>query len=133
MPEQRENGAAIHTVIIFTTRIEKLSEFYRLGLGIGPFQESPNHRGCHVGDIYFGFDQIDKDTDRSPMTSGTTIWFEVDDIHARFDRLVELGATVRYPPMEKPHAGFLASLMDPDGNIFGIAQRRNIENVSSGG
>jgi predicted enzyme related to lactoylglutathione lyase len=122
--EQQPNGASLGTVILFTTQMEALSEFYCQGLGIGPYQESPKHRGCLVGTVYFGFDQVDDATEKAQRTLGATIWFTVDDIHATFDRLIELGASVRYPPMEKPHAGFLASLVDLDGNIFGISQAR---------
>ncbi|TFH10514.1 MAG: hypothetical protein E4H08_03440 [Candidatus Atribacteria bacterium] len=120
------SGAPIlGTVIIFTSRMEALSTFYQRGLNIGPYHESPKHVGCHVGAVYLGFDQVDDASVAAAKAIGPTLWFTVDDIHATFDRLISLGATVRYPPMEKPHAGFLASLLDPDGNIFGIAQRQN--------
>lgn len=116
-------GPSLSTVILFSTRMRELSEFYRLGLGIGPYQESPRHTGCFVGHVYLGFDQVDEQTPAPESNTGPTLWFTVDDIHATFDHLVALGACVRYPPTEKPHAGLLASLRDPDGNIFGIAQR----------
>lgn len=123
MSEDRQpTGTSLGTVILFTTQMKALSEFYAQGLGIGPYQESPKHRGCRVGAVYVGFDQVDDTAEDSQRMVGPTLWFTVDDIHATFDRLIELGAVVRYPPVEKPHAGFLASLVDPDGNIFGIAQ-----------
>jgi len=119
------SGPSLETVIIFTTRMKELSDFYSQGLNIGPYQESPQHLGCHVGSVYFGFDQVHDEAAEVQSKFGPTFWFTVDDIRAHFDRLVELGATVRYPPTEKPHVGYLASLKDPDGNIFGIAQRRD--------
>ena len=126
MSEKRQpGGTALETVIVFTTRMKELAEFYRQGLNIGPYQESPQHLGCHVGSVYFGFDQVRDEPAEARSQLGPTIWFSVDDIHVSFDRLVELGATVRYAPTEKPWAGILASLKDPDGNIFGIAQRRD--------
>ena len=116
-------GTSLETVIVFTTRMKELAEFYCKGLDIGPYQESPQHLGCHAGSVYFGFDQADDESAKTRSELGPTLWFTVDDIHASFDRLVELGATVRYPPTEKPWGAILASLEDPDGNIFGISQR----------
>ena len=123
--KSQPSGPSLETAIVFTTRMKELAEFYGKGLDIGPYQESPQHMGCHVGSVYFGFDQVDDESVEAPGKFGPTLWFTVDNIRICFDRFVELGATVRYPPTEKPHAGFLASLRDPDGNIFGIAQRPN--------
>jgi len=116
-------GTSLETVIVFTTRMNELAEFYCKGLDIGPYQESPQHLGCHVGSVYFGFDQVDDESAEARNKPGPTLWFTVDDIHASFNRLVELGATVRYPPAKKPWGAILASLKDPDGNIFGVSQR----------
>ncbi|MFC2078888.1 VOC family protein [Candidatus Bipolaricaulota bacterium] len=124
MPEKFEStGPSLDTVVIFTSRMKELAEFYKQGLGIGPFQESPQHLGCLVGSVYLGFDQVDDDSSDGRGTRGAAVWFTVDDIHASFDRLVDAGATVRYSPTKKPWGAVLASLEDPDGNIFGISQR----------
>ena len=114
------------TAIIFTTRMEALARFYQDGLGLGPYQTSPNHMGQQVGDLYLGFDQVDPVTQGSSGSRdlGVSLWFTVGDIEATFERLVALGAEVRYPPTEKPHVGYLASVYDLDGNILGLAQRR---------
>jgi len=103
--------------------METLAAFYSAGLGIGPYQSSPSHLGCMVGSVYLGFDQVDAEPARLGGRCGPTIWFTVDDIHASFRNLVQLGAKVRYPPAKKPWGAVLASLEDPDGNIFGISQR----------
>jgi uncharacterized glyoxalase superfamily protein PhnB len=47
----------------------------------------------------------------------------VDDLQATFERLVALGATVRYPPTRKPWGAELAAVYDLDGNLLGLAQR----------
>jgi len=117
------DGTSLETIIIFTCQMKALADFYRQGLDLGPYQESPHHLGCLVGSVYFGFDQIDADCAEVRSRSGPTIWFTVEDIQGCFTRLVELGAAVRYPPTEKPWGAVLASLKDPDGNTFGISQR----------
>jgi len=50
-------------------------------------------------------------------------WFEVDDLQTSFERFESLGAVVIYPPTKKPWGAILAALKDPDGNVFGLAQR----------
>ena len=51
-----------------------------------------------------------------------SLWFEVADLTATFNHLVAMGATIRYPPVEKPWGARLAALFDPEGNIIGLAQ-----------
>ena len=48
-------GTLLETVIIFTAQMEELARFYCEALDIGPFEQSPDHMGCRLGDIYFGF------------------------------------------------------------------------------
>lgn len=116
-----ERGIRLETAIIFSERMEELAGFYEKALEIGPYQRAPGHAGRQLGEVYLGFDQIDDPT-QSP--TGVTLWFTVDDLQATFDRMVELGAQVRYPPTRKPWGGYLASLYDPDGNLLGLSQRR---------
>jgi predicted enzyme related to lactoylglutathione lyase len=117
--EIEASGTALETVIIFTSRMEELARFYQQALELGEFNLSPGHIGVQVGPTYLGFDQVDEAT----SGAGVTVWFTVDDIQGTFQRLVEMGAEVRYPPSEKPWGGFLAALYDPDGNMLGLSQR----------
>lgn len=119
--EQGNEGTQLGTVIVFTKQMTQLAGWYQQALGLGAYESSPGHLGQTLGSVYLGFDQVeDGVADTSP---GVTLWFVVDDIESTFARLVELGATVRYPPTEKPWGETLASVQDPDGNIIGIAQR----------
>lgn len=114
----------IDTAIIFTANMEKLAEFYREGFHLPkPQAHGEAHLGFQVGRLYLGFDQYDEATNISPY--GATLWFRVDDVQATFDRLVELGAKIRYPPEDKPMGDRLAAVIDPDGNMVGLAQRRH--------
>jgi len=116
-----EQGTRLETVIIFTEQMEELARFYEEALGIGPFERSPRHLGCQVGAVYLGFDQVDE---VDGGKGGVTLWFTVDDIQARFDQLVQMGAEVRYPPTRKPWGALLAAVYDPDGNMLGLSQRQ---------
>ena len=110
------------TIIYFTTRINDLADFYRRGLDLG---EPQGHGGNHLGfllkgGVYLGFDQADE---AHPGFGGPSVWFDVDDLQATFDRFVALGAAVRYPPELKPMGDVLASLHDLDRNVFGLIER----------
>jgi predicted enzyme related to lactoylglutathione lyase len=118
-----EQATVLETVIIFTEHMAKMASFYQEALQLGPFESSPSHLGQQVGHVYFGFDQVEGVGDSSE--AGVTLWFTVNDLQATFDRLVSVGAKVRYPPTEKPWGARLASVYDPDGNVLGLAQRRD--------
>jgi predicted enzyme related to lactoylglutathione lyase len=124
LDKEREPGlsAMLETVIIFTDRMEELAGFYQKAFQLGPYQHSPGHMGQQVGPVYLGFDQVQEPA--GSERTGATLWFTVDSLHAAFDRLVAMGAKVRYPPTRKPWGAVLASVYDPDGNIIGLSQRQ---------
>jgi predicted enzyme related to lactoylglutathione lyase len=114
------DGAQFDTAIIFTTRMEEMAHFYEKALGIGPYEHSPQHMGCRIGDFYLGFDQVEE---FDPGPGGVSLWFSVENIDDTFTRLVEMGVKVRYPPTRKPWGATLAAVYDLDGNILGLSQR----------
>ena len=114
-------NAVLQTVIIQTSKMETLAEFYAQGLELGEaVATGGDHLGFPLPNLYFGFDKVD----RAPEPSGTiSLWFEVNDIEATFKRFEASGARVQYPPAKKPWGAMLAAIYDPDGNLFGISQR----------
>jgi predicted enzyme related to lactoylglutathione lyase len=114
-------NAILQTVIIQTGQMAEMADFYARGFELG---EAASTGGDHLGfplpNLYFGFDQVEN----APEPSGVvSLWFEVEDIEASFKRFEGLGAKVKYPPTKKPWGAVLASLFDPDGNLFGLSQR----------
>jgi predicted enzyme related to lactoylglutathione lyase len=114
------HGTALETVIVSTTHMEELANFYQKALELGEYNLSPRHMGLQVGSVYLGFDQVDE----SKGEGSTSLWFTVDDIEAIFNRLVSMQARVGYPPTHKPWGAFLACVYDPDGNLIGLSQRK---------
>ncbi|MFC2029286.1 VOC family protein [Chloroflexota bacterium] len=120
-----EVNALLHTVIIDTTRMSELAEFYGTGLELGdPAPTGGDHLGFSLPNLYFGFDQVDRV--KSGYQGAVSLWFEVDDLQAVFETFVQLGAQVEYPPTRKPWGAVLAAVHDPDGNLVGLAQRGTI-------
>jgi len=114
-------NAVLQTVIIQTGQMEAMAEFYARGLELGEGAATGgDHLGYPLPNLYFGFDQV---AEIPPPSGVVSLWFEVDDIEATFKRFEESGARISYPPTEKPWGAVLASLYDPDGNLFGISQR----------
>lgn len=111
----------LDTIIVYTRDMERLSSFYAAGLGLAEPNRVPGHIGFELpGGLYFGFDE----TEKVPVgAGGVSLWFDVDDLDASYRRFVQLGASVRYPPVLKPMGDILASLVDLDGNIFGLVSR----------
>lgn len=123
-PTQEQQGTSLDTVIVCTDRMEEMASFYQKALDLGPYQPSPQHLGQSIGPVYFGFDQVEQCAGTPP--SRVSVWFAVDDLQATFERVVALGAEVKYPPTDKPWGARLAAVLDPDGNTLGLSQRRPV-------
>jgi len=113
----------ISTIVIYTEKIIEMASFYQDGLDLPPFEQfGPRHMGQHLGSVYFGFDSVQTVDGESP--SAVTVWFEVPDLQATYDRFLTMGAAVRIPPKSRPWGDIIASVHDPDGNIIGLAQKK---------
>ena len=114
-------NAILQTVIIQTDQLKAMAEFYAHGLELGKAAATGgDHLGFPIPNLYIGFDQVDE----APVPSGViSLWLEVDDIEATFQRFDDFGARVSYPPAKKPWGAILSAIYDPDGNLFGLSQR----------
>ena len=120
MNDDHGTTAVLHTAIIQTGRLAEMAAFYRQGLALGEPVEEADHLGFPLPNAYFGFDLV---AEPPSPTGVVSLWFEVDDLQATFDKFVALGAQVKYPPTRKPWGARLAALYDPDGNVFGLTGR----------
>jgi predicted enzyme related to lactoylglutathione lyase len=120
--EMNKIKATLDTVIICTTRMSELAEFYKLGLQLNePRSQGDDHLGFQLSEMYLGFDKIDEDQFIHP--GAVSLWFRVDNLEETFERFKDLGGKVKYPPTKKPWGETLAAVFDFDGNVVGLAQR----------
>ncbi|MCE7003788.1 VOC family protein [Kibdelosporangium philippinense] len=56
---------------------------------------------------------------------GAIVYWHVDDVQAAFDRLIDLGAKVYIPIIERGPGFVPASVVDPFGNILGIMYNKH--------
>jgi predicted enzyme related to lactoylglutathione lyase len=110
-------NVGIEALLIETTRVHELAEFYRSGFELpAPDTVAPDQVGFQIGDVYFGLEQVDDAT----VPSGTmSLWFKVEDARAVYDRLLTLGAKTKDAP-EDVEDEVIASVFDPDGNVIGL-------------
>ena len=109
----------LRTVVYHVGNLGEAKDWYIQMLGYPPYFDQPFYVGFNIGGYELG---LDPDLSKITLGSSTTAYWGVPEIHAAYDRLLELGA--------KPHAAvqdvgdniLVASVTDPWGNIFGIIQ-----------
>jgi len=114
-------SASLDTVIVRTADVERLGAWYRAVLELGEWERHPGHLGQRVGSIWFGLDAVD----RADSGGAVVAWFHVPDLQATYERAAATGAGVLEPPADKPMGYRLARVLDPDGNVVGLAQKRS--------
>jgi catechol-2,3-dioxygenase len=111
----------VEAVLIETTRLKELAEFYRNGFGFAePDTLEADQVGFQIGEVYFGLEQVDEEVAASRRMS---LWFKVADARAVYERLLSLGATSKDIP-ESVDDEVVAAVYDPDGNALGLMSDR---------
>ena len=109
-------------VTIWTDNLERLVAFYRDTLGL----KLHSHHGDFVnfvfGSVRLNLGLHDQVKGRSADPYRTMVHLGVDDIHREHDRLRELGVQFIREPEQEEWGGWVATLLDPDGNILQLLQ-----------
>lgn len=104
----------IETVFQWVDDIPAATEWYRRLLGVDPSPyEAPFFK--FEEHCYLILGQAVPGTGRG----GTGVWFEVDDVDARYEELRAEGFAFNEEPFDIP-PGRLVTLNDPAGNIVGL-------------
>ncbi len=112
----------LRTVIYPAPDIQKATEWYKTILGEEPYFEEPYYVGFDVGGYELGLQP-----DRKPGTQGSIVYWGVEDIRGAWKKLIDAGAK---PDEEIMHVGgdvYVATVIDPFGNLLGIIQNPNFE------
>ena len=107
----------LRTTIYPAPNLAKAKEWYTAILEIKPYFDQPYYVGFDVGGFELGLIP-----DKTPGQEGSIVYWGVDDIHETWDKLLDLGATAHE---NVEHVGgeiFVAAVVDPFGNLFGIIQ-----------
>lgn len=113
----------LNQVTVACTDVERSVAFYRQ-LGLTPIVLAPHYARfvCPDGDSSFSIHVADT------VTAGDTIvFFECEDLDARYAELSASGVAFDSPPTDEPWLWRQARLRDPDGNrlcLFRAGQNR---------
>ncbi|WP_405492432.1 VOC family protein [Nocardia sp. NBC_00511] len=113
------------TVNYFADDLDAAKDWYSEFLGVAPYFTVPGaYYEFRIGDYQAELGIINKKfAPTSPdQPGGQILNWHVDDVAATFQRLLDLGATVHEPIIERGEGtGFVtASVVDPFGNVLGI-------------
>lgn len=112
----------LRTVIYPAPDLKKAKEWYTAILGEEPYFDEEFYVGFDIGGYELGLQP-----DRNPGIAGSIVYWGVTDIKKTWEKLIELGAS---PDEEIMHVGgnvYVATVIDPFGNLFGIIQNPNFE------
>ncbi len=66
------------------------------------------------------------------VVGGPVTYWAVDDVHAAYQRLLDLGATSHAEPTEQGPGFVTASVVDPFGNVLGVMFNQHYLDVVAG-
>jgi predicted enzyme related to lactoylglutathione lyase len=113
----------LSTVMIHTDQPDALAAFYSTLLGEPGFQGN-GYTGWQAGSGFLMVGPHSEVKGPNEVPGRIIVNFETADVQAEFGRLRDLGMRVQQEPYQPGGAGegmWLATLADPDGNLFQLA------------
>ena len=109
----------LRTVIYAVTDIEKATRWYAQVLSQEPYYAQPFYVGFKVGGFELG---LDPDTTGVTPGNNAVVYWGVADAKAAHARLLALGARENKALEEVADGVFVATVVDPFGNVLGIIE-----------
>jgi predicted enzyme related to lactoylglutathione lyase len=110
-------------VIIWTEDLDRLFTFYRDSLELTPHSVRPHFIAFRWGGMRLSLGKHAKVSGPSRDPYRIMINLGVDDIHHAYDTLCAKGVTFLKPPTQEEWGGWVATFLDPDGNILQLLQQ----------
>ncbi|KAA5542875.1 VOC family protein [Adhaeribacter rhizoryzae] len=109
----------LRTVIYHVPDLAKAKAWYSAALNILPYFDEPFYVGFNVSGFELG---LDPDIPKVTTGSNVEAYWGVRNINEAYKSLIEKGAQEHNPIREVGGGIYVATLLDPFGNIFGIIQ-----------
>ena len=109
-------------VTIWTDDLQRLVAFYRDTLGLKMHRDHGDFVNFVFGPMRLNLGQHDRVSGPTADPFRTMIHYGVDDIHGEHSRLSGLGVEFIRPPEQEEWGGWVATLLDPDGNVLQLLQ-----------
>jgi predicted enzyme related to lactoylglutathione lyase len=107
----------LRTVIYPVSKLEQAKAWYARVLGTEPYFDQPFYVGFAVGGFELGLVP-----DGRPGPAGATAYWGTPDAAAEVARLQDLGAAIESPLTDVGDGIRVATVRDPDGNLFGVIE-----------
>ncbi len=105
--------------------LDKAKAWYSTVLDKQPYFDQPFYVGFNVGGYELGIVPTpDAGAKRTP--AGIAYW-GVEDAHAAYQRLLDLGATQQEPIQDVGEGILIGAVYDPFGNVLGVIQNPNFK------
>lgn len=111
-------ASGVKTVIYPVSDLERAKAVFGAILNAEPEIDAPYYVQFTTGDQRLGLDP----NGHSRGFTGSVGYWEVDDIHERFQALLAAGATEHESPRDVGNGALIASVRDADGNVIGLIQ-----------
>jgi predicted enzyme related to lactoylglutathione lyase len=103
-------------VLVYPAKdMNKSKALFRELLGVEPYAESSYYIGFRTGDLEIGLDP-------NARSSGPIAYWEVSDITASLQRLIDAGAERDQDVRDVGRGLLIATVKDADGNTLGLRQ-----------
>jgi len=112
----------LRTVIYPVTKLSEAAAWYERVLERAPYFSEAFYVGFEVGGFELGLIP-----DGQPGSSGGTAYWGVADADAELARLLELGAQADTPVEDVGGGIRVATVRDPDGNVFGVIENPHFD------
>jgi len=105
----------MHLLVYPAKDIDKAKALFRDLLGVEPYAESAYYTGFRTGDLEIGLDP-------KARSSGPIAYWEVSDIKASLQRLLDAGGRLDQDVRDVGRGLLIATVKDADGNTLGLRQ-----------
>lgn len=109
-------------VTIWTSDLDRLVGFYQDTLGLQIHKHHGDYVNFVFGDVRLNLGLHDQVSGPSRDPYRVMVHLSVSGIHDVHRRLVERGVEFIRPPEQESWGGWVATLLDPDGNILQLLQ-----------
>jgi predicted enzyme related to lactoylglutathione lyase len=123
------------TSAYYAADLEAAEAWYSKVLGIDAYFHVPGYVEFRVGPYEAELGIIDAEyaPEGGNVAGGGYIQWAVDDVAATLARLLELGATLYQPVIERGGGFNTAVVVDPFGNLLGFMENPHFEEMLQGG
>ena len=110
--------SGMRTIIFPVKDLARAKALYARLLGMAPYADEPYYVGFSVGDQEVGLDP----NGHSQGMMGPVAYWHLEDIKTTLSQLLDAGAEVQNAIRDVGGGKLIATVKDPDGNVFGLIQ-----------